>query len=389
MSGRSVVVILGSVVPLLATVAGTGTPVTYGALLGAAGLLMLVLRQRSPRVLYGACGVFLAPVVATPLVNGAPHAMPLLLVCIALVCARSGAISRWVPVVALLVGVVEGVRLGVLGSGVSGSLILAGLASAASMSIPAAPRAMGLGLLAAALVIGVEHAFQPNPQSSLTHATAKPASIARGLHHLSQNPRAHDHAIALASEVGWDRLLYAGWAPETAVLEPDVRLEVANSLDLQGRGGEGRRLLRAGKADGRVAWALVLAHRLQGIPDPKVGELVVPEAIGHLPGEHPLDATMLTNGALHWDFHVEAPCMASVMLNGEQRKGPPVLSVRVDAEAEQSTAVDTHTRSLEVGLLSAGPHRVRFEFVNDFMDEQGDRNIMLQSFSCVALSPAE
>ncbi|MEC8422711.1 MAG: hypothetical protein VX000_02975, partial [Myxococcota bacterium] len=195
-------------------------------------------------------------------------------------------------------------------------------------------------------------------------------------------PSAHGVATDVAETHGMALALEAGWRPDGAALPPEARIEAAAWLHGRGRGGEGRRLLHAGRGDARVAWWWTLAVRMEGLPSPEARHLQAPPEAFRLPGGFSVGETLLTDGLREWLVDVESECALALTAWGDTWNGPPRLSLSIDGSALPMWALPLQPAARSLGRLAPGPHRVTARFDNDAAGSDGDRNVHLLGFSC-------
>ena len=380
-------------------VLGSARPASPAAVAGltVAALAMVVGGRRWPQLAAGFAGVGLAPIFVDALLRAGPVGGVVLAAAVVMVAVGRGALPRPLPAALVLVGLVEAVRAGaasqtlVPAAATAAPLVLAGLGAGAACSVPARPRLLGgaLGLAALLLAAGRARPGDGSVADAVARAQAglpasPPPGLADQLAYIAARPGDHDVALPLVTTHGAALPLEAGWRPQGARLSPDDRVATAAWLDARGRGGEGRRLLAAGRTDPGVAWWWWLARRGEGLSDPVALPADPPAQALALPGDAPLTESLLSNTTRAWLLHVDAPCRLRLEAEGEAFDGPPVLTLEVDAGPPQRWAVPGGPARLDLGRLAPGPHRLRLRFGNDASGPEGDRNVHLHGLACDA-----
>jgi hypothetical protein len=389
----------GALIALVAATLGAPGPASLSAVAGLAlgGLCLVMFGRRWPEPATGLAAIGLAPVIVAALHRGDAAGAVVLGAGILVLSLRRGVLPWALPAGLLALGLVEATRAGAASRTLAvawmaaAPLALAGLGAATACSLPAAPRALGAALLGAALVAGATR--MDAPDGSLADAirraeaglAADPGpSLQMRLAFLAARPTAHDVAERLVAEHGPELPLQAGWRPQGAALAPDMRIAAAAWLEARGRGGEGRRLLSAGRSDARVAWWWRLSRRLEGLEDTEDRPSTPPPSAHRVPGRVELAETLLTNSSRTWTVHSDAPCALRLEASGEAWEGPARIVVGVDAQPPSTWALPAAPEPREFGTLSTGPHRVSLRFANDASGPGGDRNVHLLALDCVA-----
>jgi len=389
----------GALVALSAAMLGAPGPASLaavgGLVLGGLALLLLGRRWPEPAAVVAAVGV--APVFVVALHRGDAAGAVVLVASLILLGLRQGVLPLALPVALLGLGLVEATRAGAASHTLAAAwvaaapLTLAGLGAAAACSLPASPRLLGWGLLGAGVLAGTTR-VQP-PDGSLSDVIRRAAvglpadpgpTLQRRLAFLAARPMVHAVAEGLVVDHGPELPLQAGWRPQGADLEPEVRIAAAAWLEGQARGGEGRRLLSAGRSDPRVAWWWRLSRRTEGFEQVGAGSGTPPASALRFPGRVGLAETLLTNSTRAWVLHVDAPCALRLEARGEAFEGPARVSLMVDTPPASDWALPLTSGTHELGVLDAGPHRVRLRFDNDASGPGGDRNVHLVALECVA-----
>ncbi len=335
---------------------GKGSGLLAGVLaLGAAGLLWLArpaLPRALPWALLGAGAVLGSRQLAASL--ALPEALPT-----ALGMALAGL---------TLAGLCAGARRG---RAQSAGLALAGLIglTRAGLALQAPPE--DASDVAEAHALGVLRVHEA--------ALALDPELARMA--LAVDPVGHGLALRLLPRAGADALLDLGWRPERAPLDPALRLSLAERLDARGEGGRAARVLRAGRADPEVAWALELQLRRLGRGGSWTG--AAPPDVPVLPGEMPLFWGFFTNGERLLDLHA-AKDLAGLRLElvGTSYEGAPRVLIGVDDRAPERVTVEGKPTWVSFDVpLRAGPHRLRVVFDEDRAGPGGDRNVWVMGIA--------
>ena len=316
---------------------------------------------------------------------------------------RASPLPRMVPWGVLLIGIVEGVRMGIVAQEtlpaalpLAMPLVVAGAIIALQTAAVPASRWASLALGASgAWILGtaVDAAIQPpvtpdevreyvarGVEDSHFDAIATSPDLARA--GLEERPRWHELGRRVADEAGLESALDSGWDPLGAGLGPPELVVAAHWLEAHGHGGRGRRLLFRNRHHSSVTWYLVLFSRLEGIEDP-VSITEVPEGLHRLPGLARLDWDFYANQSRSMVFHANEPLAELVFeLWAESYFGNPRLLVEVDGRGLTRLEVPEGRQRMGLGVtLLPGPHRLRVSYDNDLENEAGDRNVGLISVS--------
>ncbi|MFT5681791.1 MAG: hypothetical protein ACI8RZ_002709 [Myxococcota bacterium] len=357
-----------------------------------AGLLALLagliggLLWRRPQVSAGLLALGAAPLWVAAC-SAHPGAMVLAVVAVLL--HRDG-LPRAVPWLVLAVAGVQAARLALLSDALplSAGLVLPLLAggAAAAGAASASPGRLPAGALglSGALLLGL--AAVSWRQLPTTPAAVERAAEFGVLTH-QPLPKGPLTSVALTAVPDWHDLamtlppvdaLAAGWRPAGAPLESSERITVARLLERDGDGSAGLRLLRGGDALALVWWR-VLFERLQGHSAPWSGGVLPDEPLIHLDGVHVLDLLLTRAGSTELLLHSDRDVSGlRLSLSGEWFEGPPELEIILDHRAS-IVQVGIERRGVELGPLTAGPHRLLLRFLNDLQGAEGDRNITVHS----------
>ncbi|MDG1482060.1 MAG: hypothetical protein P8R54_20885 [Myxococcota bacterium] len=328
---------------------------------------------------------------AAPLWIAATHVHPALslLALIPVVLHRSG-LPRAVPWLVLSLAGVQAVRLVILvdplpSSAGLGLLIFAGGLAAAGAAAAPPGRTTGAAVAASgALLLALSGlAWQQSPTT--------PSDIQRagrfGVLTLQPLPSGTLASTALTVEPGWHDLaqtlppeeaLRAGWRPAGAPLTPPERVRVARLLERSGDGSAGLRLLGEDDAE-MLRWWQVLFKRIQGQPVSWTAGVLPDVELIALEGYTELELLLSQSGSTELLLHSLQDHPGLVLtVSGEWFEGPPELEIVLD-DRMRIVQVSTEEMELELGALSAGPHRLLLRFLNDLQGTRGDRNVTVHA----------
>lgn len=349
------------------------------------GLLGAALR-RYPRLSAG-----LLALGAAPLWIAATHVHPALslLALIPVALHRSG-LPRAVPWLVLALAAVQAGRLMLLAdtlpssSGLGLPILAGGLAAAgAAAAPPGRPAGAAVAFSGALLLVlsgltlrqplttpdDIQRAARFGVLTLQPIPTGELASVA-----LAAHPRWHDLARTLPPEAA----LEAGWRPAGAPLSSAERVAVARLLERRGAGSAGLRLLGEDDAE-ELRWWRVLFGRIQGQPVRWTAGVLPDVDLITLEGTAELSLQLSQSGSTELLLHAtQAHSGSFLMVSGEWFEGPPELEIVLDDRA-RTVQVSTEEMALELGALSAGPHRLLLRFLNDLQGARGDRNVTIHA----------
>lgn len=316
---------------------------------------------------------------------------------------RASPLPRMVGTLVVLVGLVQAVRLAIVGTvDLEAALVLAGPILVATLAVglgtAAAPasRIASLALAGAGgfVLFGAWQDLTAPPQDQEDvrrmlargvlerhlETVATQPDFARAA--LRERPRWHALGRRIQEEAGLEGALATGWDPTGGALIPGDVIVAATWFEERGQGGRGRRLLHSEREHPIVAWHLHLFSRLQGVGEPPVA-IRPPAAAPRLPGRHQLDWAFYSNDARSIDFHAETPLRELVLeLWAESYFGNPEILVEIDGRGVKRAGIPEGEQTLELRVtLPEGPHRLRISYDNDLQNEQGDRNVGVRAVS--------
>ncbi|MDP6933228.1 MAG: hypothetical protein QGG40_09950, partial [Myxococcota bacterium] len=205
-----------------------------------------------------------------------------LLICAALLLASGrSAAPRPLPWIVLGVGLVQAVRMHLLGGALTplaaplavGAVILAGQCAGVPSSRQGASCLAVAGVVS---IVGPMRSLWTEPKTPADVQTIVAHGVERahaswfadhpelGFQAVRLRPTWHELALQLGREHGLERVVQLGWDASRSPLTAEERLVLAAWLEGEGRGGDAVRVLWPGRQDARVRWLGALYLRIQG-----------------------------------------------------------------------------------------------------------------------------
>ena len=188
----------------------------------------------------------------------------------------------------------------------------------------------------------------------------------------------YDHNWIIEQSLPLENKIAAGWRPEEASLDTDVRIDVARLLDKNSRKGEAVRLLKkTAKNDPISAWEYMRLLRLDGQKIPN-DMSIEPPADTLNQGQHEIDEWWTHNKCRTWFVHSDSKRTA-VTVAFEVESSPiqkAELLVQLDSNITHSHyPMGMHDITQQMDGI--GPHSLKVCFTNDSHTTMGDINVRL------------